>query len=277
MKVKPVVKWAGGKRQILPELLKHFPPHFNDYHEPFIGGASVALELWNRGLLLNKNIYISDIMHPLINLYNNVKNSPEELIQELGDSKYANNAEAYNTHRSLFNDVKGETSIRAAALFLYLNRVCFNGMYRENSRGEYNVPFGKQSNPLICNKDSITALHCFLNNNLVHLTCTSFLSIENNVKPGDFVYMDPPYHNTFTKYNRESFGDQDQTLLRDMFVRLTERGCKVALSNSDFPFVRDLYKDIPGIKIIEISSRRMINCRVESRENVVTELLICNY
>jgi len=282
MKLKPVIKWAGGKRQILPELLKHFPRDFNNYHEPFLGGASVVLHLWNCGLLTNKHIYISDIMHPLVNLYNTIKQNPQRLILELSDSKYSNTAEAYNRHRIEFNKIKRETcweqsNIPEAALFLYLNRICFNGMYRENSRGEFNVPFGKQKNPQICNRDSILDLHNFLVNNHVHLTCSSFLNAENNMKRDDFVYLDPPYYNTFTSYNRESFGKVEQIQLRDFFVRLTDTGCRVALSNSNDPFILELYQNIPNVKIIEIDSKRIINCKVDARGDIVKEILVCNY
>jgi DNA adenine methylase len=276
-RLKPIIKWAGGKRQILPELLTYFPLEFNNYHEPFVGGASVVMDLWNRGLLRNKHVYLSDIMRPLINLYTIIKNTPQNLINELSNPKYSNTAEAFNRNRTEFNIVKQNDSLQGAALFLYLNRCCFNGMYRENSKGDYNVPFGKQVNPMICNQDCIKSLHTFFSNTLVQVQCVNYLDIEENVQCGDFVYLDPPYYNTFAKYNREAFSEHDQIRLRDFFVRLTAKGCKVALSNSNFDFVKDLYRDIPNVKFFEIKSRRVINCKVESRQSVVTELLVCNY
>lgn len=153
--LKPVVKWAGGKRSIMDKILAQFPIEFNDYHEPFVGGASVAMEMTNRQAIKDKRVYISDLMEPLMNVYNVLQDNVEELIQELKRPGYENDKDSFLVKRARFNEVKknvSENKVECAGLFLYLNRTCYNGMYRENNNGGYNVPFGRQKNPLICNE-----------------------------------------------------------------------------------------------------------------------------
>ncbi len=278
--LKPIIKWAGGKRSIMNNLLSYFPKDFNNYHEPFFGGGSVMIELMNRGILKDKNVYISDAMETLINMYKTIQNVSGDLIQELKTNGYTNERETFLTKRERFNVIKQDienNKIECAALFLYLNRTCFNGMYRENSSGGYNVPFGRQKNPLICNEGLINKLSNLLNNDRIKITQCDYTETLLLMNAGDFVYMDPPYYGTFTDYNKVPFGDAAQVKLRNNFRLLTERGCKVAISNSNHPYIRELYKDVPNVKMIEIPVKRMINSKGNARSEVKCELLIINY
>ena len=284
MSLSPLLKWAGGKRQIIHELLSHFPPGFNDYHEPFVGAGSVFMEMVQRSLLDGKGVHLSDRMEPLMNLYRVVRNHPQRFLAELLENPaYANTLEAYTALRARFNALKPllvpteEEGIELAALFVYLNKTGFNGMYRENSKGGFNIPFGRQTNPTLCDPESVMRLCAFLYQDRVALWCGDYSEHEERVKKGDFVYMDPPYHGTFTGYVKEGFGDKEQEELRDCFARLSSRGCLVALSNSNTPYIRELYSGIPGVRILEIPVRRMINSKASARKDVLTELLIVNY
>lgn len=284
--IKPIIKYAGGKRMILNQLIQYFPKEFNNYYEPFIGGGSVLFELCNLNLLNSKNIYICDISEPLINMYIIIRDCSIDLIDELkNDELYKNDKDVFYKNRIRFNELKLKNTIdltikekiEYAALYIYLNRVCFNGIYRENSKGEYNVPFGKQKNPLICNEDLIIMLSKFFLDNKVEINTNDYSVIEKSVKKDDFIYMDPPYYNTFTGYNKEQFNKDSQIKLMQFYKKLTLLGCKVALSNSDTEFIRTLYNTIPNVKIIEIDVKRVINSKAENRKNKVKELLITNY
>lgn len=280
--LKPVMKWAGGKRNIMEVLLSHFPKEFESYHEPFLGGGSVMMEMTNRGLLKNKRVYISDIMETLMNVYTVLQDNVEDLIGELKTPSYTNDKESFLAKRTRFNEIKQkviEYRVECAALFLYLNRTCYNGMYRENNSGGYNVPFGKQQNPLICNERVLRKVSEWLNQNqsYVMLRNCGYEETIDNIESGDFIYMDPPYHGTFNDYNKESFGEKEQKNLRDFYKLLTIKGCKVALSNSNHEFIRKIYADIPNVRFIEIPVKRMINRNGEDRKKEMTELLIVNY
>jgi DNA adenine methylase len=282
--LKPLVKWAGGKRQIMDQLLANFPEDFGNYHEPFLGAGSVFMEMCNRGRLFSKNVYLSDIMEPLMNLYSVVKYQPERLLHELcgapADGNYTNDKDSYMSLRNRFNDIKKDVvnnTVEAAALFVYLNKTGFNGMYRENGKGNYNIPFGSQKKPSILVAEHVENLHKFLSQEQVSIGCCSYDATEDRIAPGDFVYMDPPYYNTFTGYNKTEFGEKQQIDLHDLVAKLCTKGCKVALSNSNEQFIRDLYSDIPNVRIVEIEVKRCINSNAAARKNICTELLIVNY
>jgi DNA adenine methylase len=287
--VVPVIKYAGGKRRIMAKLMANFPnaDEFNNYHEPFLGGGSVFMELYNSGVLRNKRVYLSDTMDPLMNMYNIIKTHPRDLITELKrELIYKNDRLHYIENRKRFNRLKHiapivmthDEKVEYAALFMYLNKVCFNGMYRENKCGDYNVPFGAQKTPNITNEDNILTLsRCLGDNPSIKIECCDYRRTLENAQTGDFIYIDPPYYKTFTGYNKESFDENAQRHLAEFYRTLTQRGCKVALSNSDHEFIRDLYADIPDVKFVPIFVRRMINCDVEGRKAVKQELLIINY
>lgn len=279
LKISPIIKWVGGKRSIMNEILKHSPADFNNYHEPFLGGGSVFMELYNTGKLYNKKIYLSDSLYPLINLYSVVKHDKNLLIKELENTCYNTKTNTmYNTHKTRFNTLKfNETNnIECAALFLYLNKTCFNGMYRENQSGFYNVPIGKQAQ-LQFNIDLLTNLSFVFNNLDVFLSHYDYSSTLQNIQKGDFVYIDPPYHGTFVNYTKDSFTEQNQIELKNYFLYLTNIGCKAMISNSNTEFIRQLYSDISGISFVEIPVKRLLNCTPENRKNNYTELLIKNF
>lgn len=284
--LKPIIKYAGGKRQIMSQLMKHFPKDFNNYFEPFFGGGSVLFELANsQRFKTGSELFVSDISESLMNIYIIIKNYPDELITELKSDIYKNNKTCFYEHRSEFNKLKAcrleelskQESIRLAALYIYLNRVCFNGMYRENRKGEYNVPFGKQNNPVICNEELIKELSLFFNKNDMKIMSGEYEIIKTSVKRDDFIYLDPPYYDTFTSYTKNQFGKESQIKLMEFYRELTSMGCKVALSNSDTEFIRNLYSTIPGVTIIEIDVKRVINSKSENRKKQLKELLIVNY
>lgn len=293
MVLKPVIKWVGGKRQVMKELIEFFPCEFGNYHEPFLGGGSVFMELWNRGLLENKEIYLSDILDPLMNLYFMIKCDKDGIINELKKQEfYQNTKENYIKLRGEFNILKEklmdkklncevldrEEMIYYACLFLFLNKTGFNGIYRENSKGGYNVPYGKQKvlQMDILIKNIMEMANVLKDKNIIIKQC-DFLAIEDNIKGGDFIYIDPPYYNTFNKYSKTDFGKSQQIALVELFKRLTERGCKVAISNSDDPFIHELYKDIKGTRIEKLNVRRLVNSDIEGRKEIKKELLILNY
>lgn len=287
--LKPIIKYAGGKRSIMEQIMKYFPDDFENYFEPFFGGGSVLFHLENKKRLgKDKSVYISDISEPLMNMYHVIKEYPSELITELKKSDiYKNNKTTFNENRTEFNRLKAmdistfdkDTKVKLAGLYIYLNRVCFNGMYRENKKGEYNVPFGKQKNPIICNEVLINEISTFLNGKGVEIRASDYSYIKSSAKKGDFIYFDPPYYNTFTGYNKIQFDKDSQIKLMESFKYLTEIGCKVALSNSNSDFIRELYSnnEILGVRIIEIDVKRVINSKSEERKKEIKELLIVNF
>lgn len=266
--VRPILKWAGGKRRIMQHLTPVFPERFENYHEPFCGGLSVYLELHKS---LKKNVYVSDVSEPLINMYDVIKTQPERLIRELEKADYANTPDRFAVNRAKFNSVKNVPGIEQAALFLYLNKTCFNGMYRENTRGLFNVPYGSTTATF---PDATGILECSKALAGVHLECCGYARAVSRVEPGDFVYMDPPYHDTFTGYTSAGFDESDQRALRDCVDDLTRRGALVVLSNSDTPFVRELYK---AYTIHEIPVKRSITCKGGDRDKTFKELAIANF
>lgn len=275
---KPFVKWVGGKRQLLKQfrLMNLYPPEEFDvkkarYFEPFVGGGAVFFDL------LPEKSFLSDLNSELVTTYNIIKNNVEELIVTLKQYKYEK--EFFLKVRAM--DQKRLQEVEVASRFIYLNRTCFNGMYRVNSKGEFNVPFGKYSNPLICDEQNLRRVSRELKN--VEVKCQDYKAIIDIPKKGDFVYFDPPYYpmnstSFFTSYTKEAFLDKEQIELRDAYLALHERGCFVMLSNSDTPFINKIYSDIEkyGIKISKILAGRAINSKASGRGKI-TEILVTNY
>ncbi len=266
---KPFIKWAGGKRQLLNELLKRVPESFGAYHEFFLGGGALYFELFNQGKI--KNAVLSDINPRLMNVYEVVKRNPTELIEELKNKKYVNRKDAFYKIREL----EPLDSIERAARFIYLNKTAFNGLYRENSRGKFNVPFGRYNNPKIVDQETILNASTALQK--AKLLCGDFSEITSVSKKGDFAYFDPPYMPVtetakFTNYNAQSFGIEDQIRLKEVFNALAKRGVKVLLSNSHHESISDLFSD--SNKIL-VEANRMINCK-SSKRGPVKELLVYN-
>jgi len=268
-KPKPFVKWAGGKRQLVDILLSNVPPSFNRYFEPFVGGGALLFELQPQKAV------ISDINEELINAYQVIKDNVEELINSL--KKHKNTKEYYYAIRAI--NPKTLTPIERASRFIYLNKTCFNGLYRENSKGQFNVPFGRYKNPKICDEENLRAVSEFLNKiEIVILNCDYKETCEM-AKSGDFVYLDPPYHPisktaSFTKYNKNDFSEKDQIELSKVFKELDKKGCYVMLSNSNTEFIKRLYT---GYRIQEISANRFINCKANKRGKSNIEVIITNF
>ncbi len=273
MEVSPIVKWAGGKRQLLPQLTKLLPPKFNVYYEPFVGGGALLTELYNRGKI-NRAI-ISDTNKDLINLYRIVKTEPESLVYELERLKPNNTAKLYYDLRKEFNRTLLPTA-RKGALFLYLNRYGFNGVWRVNSRGEFNVPFGRHVNPNMLPIWKIMAFSKMLQK--VKIMNRSFELATKTATKGDLVYYDPPYlpiskSNGFTNYTSQGFMVAHQIKLSENFKELNERGVYLMLSNSDVPKVRELYD---GFYFHRVTANRMVNSQAHNRKGF-KEVIITNY
>jgi DNA adenine methylase len=264
----PFVKWAGGKRQIIHELISLVPGTFGRYFEPFVGGGALFFELSALGRLSRPAI-LGDSNALLINAYSQLKISPDPVIRELGKLKY---------DEKVFYDVRegfpmGSPVMRAAQL-IYLNRACFNGLWRVNRKGKFNVPFGRYTNPTICDADNLRLVGKALRT--VGLMAADFEKVAAQAVAGDFVYFDPPYwpkggYADFTSYAKEPFGPPEQERLRDVARTLKARGVHVLLSNADMPEVRKLYAR--GFKLKSIQAKRAINSKTSARGNT-GELLI---
>ncbi|MDD2516236.1 MAG: DNA adenine methylase [Candidatus Gracilibacteria bacterium] len=273
IKATPFVKWVGGKRQLIKQLEELFPKKFNNYFEPFVGGGAVFFNLQKR------KSFLSDINEELINTYQIVKDHPEELITFLEKCKY--NKTFYEKIRALDRKKdwqKKYSKVERAARFIYLNRTCFNGLHRVNSKGQFNVPMGKYKNPDFIQQENIINTSKLLNKTEAEIKLQSFEKVLENTESGDFVYFDPPYDTltetaNFTSYNESSFGRDMQIKLRDVFVELDKKGCKVMLSNHNTKFIREIYK---GFKFEVVKAKRNINSKGSGRGEV-EEIVVMNY
>lgn len=271
----PFIKWVGGKRGLLEQILPLFPRGFNDYYEPFVGGGAVFFELFSRGLLKNKKVILSDINSELVNTYNVIKNNPFDLIAKLEEYKEQHSKEFYYQIRELDRkeDFKNLSSIEKATRFIYLNKTCFNGLYRVNKKGYFNTPIGSYKNPNIADRDVILSASEALQN--VTIKHQSFKEVLKEAKKDDLVYFDPPYYplnntSNFTSYDSNCFLEDEQFELFEVFDKLSDIGVKVVQSNSDTEFIKDLYKNY-DIKIV--SANRFINSKSNGRGKI-TEVLI---
>jgi DNA adenine methylase len=264
---RPFLKWAGGKNKLIQQYIPYFPKEFKTYYEPFLGGAAVFFYLNPASATL------TDINAELINAYRCVRDNVEELIEILEVHQLRHCKDYYYNVRQC----KGVTNVEKAARLIYLNKTCFNGLYRENSKGEFNVPIGKYKNPKICNPVLLRSVSAALQN--AQINVRPFEDILNYVNSSDdFVYFDPPYHplsptSNFTAYSRYSFSQDDQIRLKQVFAELAERGVKVMLSNSDCKFIRTLYSDF---NINSILAARLINSDIMKRGKI-SEVLITSY
>ena len=266
----PFLKWAGGKRRLLKQYTDFFPSvdSINHYYEPFIGSGAVFFHLQP------KNSILSDRNARLIELYQMIQADVDGVIDAL--QPHQNELDYYYHVRG--QDPQTLTAVQRAARLIYLNKTCYNGLYRENRRGQFNVPFGRYVNPTICDEDRLRAASAALQG--VTLKTGDFADVLADAAPNDFVYLDPPYvplstTSSFTSYNQHGFGEADQRRLADTIAQLTELGCDVMLSNSSAPLVYELY-DNGRYHLHEISARRNINSKANGR-GPVKELLILNY
>jgi len=266
---RPFVKWAGGKRQLVNILLENAPVSFNRYLEPFIGGGALFFNI------MPDNGIISDINPELINAYKVIAKDPEGLLASL--RLHRNEEEYFYKLREL--DCSALSEIERASRFIFLNKTCFNGLYRENSKGRFNVPFGRYKNPNIDDGDNLRAISLYLNSSEIEILCQDYKNTAAMAKAGDFVYFDPPYHPvsqtaSFTRYAKGDFTASDQESLADTFRSLSKKGCHLMLSNSNVPFIRELYKDFD---VVEIEASRFINCKADRRGKGLYEVLVKNY
>lgn len=264
---KPFVKWVGGKRRIIKKLHELLPSDISDYYEPFLGGGALYFSKFRQ----IQTAHLSDVNIDLLLCYQVIKKDSDKLIKLLTKHRENHSDSYYYKIRNL-HDLTNPVEI--AGRFIYLNKTCFNGLYRVNSKGEFNVPVGKYKNPAILDEENIKACKKALANATI-----KFQSYAE-IKPlkGSFVYFDPPYVPTsetayFTQYSIDGFSEKDQVKLRDFADKLTKQGVNVMLSNSNMPFVQELYKSY-NKHIVDVS--RSVNCKPNKR-NSVEELVITNY
>ena len=277
--VRPFLKWAGGKRQLLPEIRKYVPKltSKHTYYEPFIGGGALLFELQPQKAIIN------DSNKELINCYEVVRDSLDELIEELSKDKYTNSETSYYEMRDLDRSTKKYeilSEVEKAARIIYLNKTCYNGLFRVNSQGQFNVPFGRYKNPNFLDDAVLRAVNKYLNSNNITLLNQDFEDAVKDAKRGDFVYFDPPYDPvsetaSFTGYDVNGFNRDEQNRLKEEFDALHKKGCKVMLSNSCTDFILDLYKDYQDT-IIKVRATRSINSNALKRGRV-DEVLVLNY
>lgn len=270
--VKPFVKWAGGKRQLLPQIKKRMPEKYNNYIEPFVGGGAVLFDL------LPTNATINDINKSLINAYRKIKDSPDDFSSEISifDKEIINGGKEYfYKTRELYNDkiMKAEYDMELAALFVFLNKHCFNGLYRVNSKGLFNVPYNNSIRES-CTVESIQAVSAQLKK--ITILNGDFEIACENANKGDFIFIDSPYaplnSTSFESYTKEGFDIKSHIRLSNVFKRLTDKGCYCMLTNHNTEFINDLYSDFKR-EVVDV--RRMINSDASNR--VGKEVIIINY
>lgn len=274
--VLPVLKWVGGKRQLLPEIRRRIPSNYNKYYEPFVGGGAVLFDQQPPKAVIN------DANEELINLYNVVKDNVEELIEDL--RKHENTEDYFYYIRSLDRDLnkyKNMSNVERASRIHYLNKTCYNGLFRVNLAGQFNAPFGKYKNPNITNEITLRAVSKFFNENKIEIKCCDFEESLKGIRKGSFVYFDPPYEpisdtSNFTGYAKGGFDRNEQLRLKKLCDELDEKGIKFLLSNSSSKFIMDLYGENKNYKIDIIKAKRSINSKGNKRGEI-DEILVRNY
>ena len=275
IKGKPFVKWAGGKRQIMSEIKKYVPENYDTFYEPFVGGGAVFFEL------APKKAVINDYNSELMNVFECIKDEVkfDKMCTELNHHEANHSEEYYYQVRNIDRDPKKYNKLadyKRAARTIYLNKACFNGLYRVNSKNEFNVPFGKKEKVNTYEGQNLGVVHCILNFNDVKLLSIDFEEAVKDAKKGDFVYLDPPYDSdtsTFNDYTENGFNKDEQIRLAKLFKELSDRGCYVMLSNHNTILVKEMYSDY-NIHIIE--ANRNINANGKKRKKV-EEVIITNY
>jgi DNA adenine methylase len=275
LEIFPFVKWAGGKRQLLPLLTARLPREYNDYYEPFIGGGALFFEVQPKHGIIN------DVNLELVTTYNAIKNSLEQITAKLSEmeknhikspKEYFYEVRSWDRHSDWF--IKDD--VTKSARFIYLNKACFNGLYRVNSKGFFNVPFNNKIEIKSYDLKNLKNISQYLNDSCTKILNEDFEVVCSNAKKGDFIYFDPPYdllkEDTFDSYTKTAFGKEGQIRLAELFKELDRRGCYVMLSNHDTPFIRELYA---GFKIELFQVKRMINSDSSKREG--EEVIVRNY
>ncbi|MDR2186071.1 MAG: DNA adenine methylase [Treponema sp.] len=275
LKGRPFLKWAGGKRQLLEKIRNFFPSDRAGYtyYEPFIGGGAAFFDLQPERAVIN------DRIGDLAVLYRVIQRSIDELLELLEKHRVQNSRDYYYYIRNQDRDKDRYAEMGdagRAARFIYLNKTCYNGLYRVNRRGEFNVPYGRYKTAPLYDEANLRAIHRYLASNRICILNGDFADAVQAAAGGDFVYFDPPYHSQnrsgFTGYQAPGFGKGEQRRLRDTFAELTRRGVSCLLSNSDTPFIRELYRDF---EITVLEARRAINSDAAGR-GAVKEVLVRN-
>ena len=275
LKGKPFVKWAGGKRQILDKLKEHLPEEYDTYYEPFVGGGALLLDL------LPEKAVINDCNYELMNVYACIQDEDKlkKMTKELDSYETKHSEEFYFEIRNKDKDklkFGKMADYKRAARTIYLNKACFNGLYRVNSKNEFNVPFNKKEKVNTYEGSNIEAIHYYLNYRNVTLKSCDFEEAVKDAKKGDFIYFDPPYDSdteTFNSYTKDGFGKEEQVRLARVYKELSNKGCYVMLSNHNTKLINELYSDF-NIHIIE--AKRNINANGKKRGKV-EEVIITNY
>ncbi len=270
----PIVKWVGGKRQLLGDIESVIPKKFTTYVEPFVGGGALLFHIQPKKAIIN------DFNEELINIYEVVKNQPNELIEILEEHERLNSEDYFYYVRALdrkenYNEISQN---ERAARIIYLNKTCYNGLFRVNQAGQFNSPYGRYKNPNIVNTPTVLAMSKYFNSNNVKIMSGDYRNALKNLKKGSFVYFDPPYMPVsssayFTGYTENGFDKQQQIELKKECDKLTSKGIKFLLSNSDHPFIRELYRDY---EIITVRAKRSINSNGNKRGEI-NEVLVRNY
>ena len=272
--IAPFVKWAGGKRQLIPQIRERMPKQFNNYYEPFVGGGAVIFEL------LPENAVINDINRALINAYQMICEHPQEFLQEikrLDAEMWEDGKEYYYSMREHYNDklMKEEFDVELAALFVFINKHCFNGLYRVNGKGLFNVPYNNSRRSSV-DEQSIMEISEYLRN--VTIISGDFEAACEGAGAGDFVFIDSPYAplnpTTFETYTKEGFDIESHRRLANLFDELTTRGCYCMLTNHNTELINELYGN-KGYTIDVVNVKRLINSDASNR--VGEEVIICNY
>ena len=290
--VRPFLKWAGGKRQLLTQLRRFIPGKFNAYHEPFLGSGAMFFDLCTRGALAGRSAHLTDTNVDLIGCYTAIRDNVDAVIASLESLERGHRADPpshyYRVRDELFNPARQQqpASVRyppeLAAMLVYLNRTGFNGLFRLNSRGAFNVPVGRYTNPTICDASNLRAVAAALSPAQIHVRVDTYASVLERARSGDMVYFDPPYAPLsstarFTAYTASGFSDEDQQSLQRVASELVGRGCHVVISNSTAPLVRELYRQpsVRGLRTHEVPAKRAINSDARGR-GAVMEYIISN-
>ena len=274
---KPFVKWAGGKRQLLAELEKSFPKQFGTYFEPFLGGGAVLFDLLAKKP--NLKCSVSDLNSDLVLAYVTIRDKLGRLIESLENHSKNYHKDSIGYYYEVRKQ-EPKSQIEKVSRLLFLNKTCFNGLYRVNSKGKFNVPLGRYTNPNIVNRENLTTVSKFLQSDKIKISCRDFESILKDAKKGDFVYFDPPYQPVsdtanFTSYTHRDFTEDDLQRLADLANQLNSKGSHVLLSNSNTKIVKKIFSSKKW-KVKEIAVNRAINSNSQKRTGH-KEVLIKNY
>ncbi|MCA6502124.1 MAG: DNA adenine methylase [Pseudanabaena sp. M135S2SP2A07QC] len=281
--LRPFLKWAGGKRQLLPVLRQYIPKNWSSgsskYFEPFIGAGAFLFDLQPKKALIN------DTNKELINCYLTIKDNPDELLELTREYQKNISKKRYYELRELDRDpeeFEQLSNVQRAARIIYLNKTCFNGLFRVNSQGQFNVPYGDNKNPIVADEAIIKGISKYLNKNKIEITSQDFKDAVSKAKNEDFIYFDPPYDpvsdsSSFTGYDMNGFGKEEQICLQKLSERLIDKGCNVLLSNSSTNFIKDLYSDKQYYSIIEVAATRHINSVGTGRGKINEVIIFSKY